>query len=88
MTEFSKKTGDFGVLSVPDLKVLALTLTLELRENGDANIRKEPLKVSLNKKKNKGVNLLTFFFLTSNSVDPVDLFPVLLHQCLISRDLC
>ncbi|KAG2232088.1 Nin one binding Zn-ribbon like-domain-containing protein [Thamnidium elegans] len=44
MIEFSKKTGDFGVLSTPDLKVLALTLTLELRENGDANVRKEPLK--------------------------------------------
>ncbi|ORE01806.1 hypothetical protein BCV72DRAFT_265584 [Rhizopus microsporus var. microsporus] len=41
--EFSKKTGDYGVLSVPDLKVLALTYTLEKRENGDANIRKEPL---------------------------------------------
>lgn len=46
MIEFSKKTGDFGVLSTPDLKVLALTLTLEMRENGDANVRKEPLKVS------------------------------------------
>ncbi|KAI9253613.1 Dopey, N-terminal-domain-containing protein [Sporodiniella umbellata] len=41
--EFSKKTGDYGVLSVPDLKVLALTHTLEKRENGDANIRLEPL---------------------------------------------
>lgn len=62
MTEFSKKTGDFGVLSVPDLKVLALTLTLELRENGDANIRKEPLKVSLNKKKKQRGKFINFFF--------------------------
>ncbi|KAI8987512.1 Nin one binding Zn-ribbon like-domain-containing protein [Mycotypha africana] len=44
MVEFSKKTGDFGVLSQPDLKVLALTHTLEKRENGDVNIRTEPLK--------------------------------------------
>jgi rRNA maturation endonuclease Nob1 len=46
VTEFSKKTGDFGVLSQPDLQVLALTYTLEKRENGDANIRQEPLTVS------------------------------------------
>lgn len=46
MIEFSKKTGDYGVLSVPDLKVLALTYTLEKRENGEINIRKEPLIVS------------------------------------------
>ncbi|KAI9487774.1 MAG: Nin one binding Zn-ribbon like-domain-containing protein [Benjaminiella poitrasii] len=44
VSEFSKKTGDYGVLSQPDLKVLALTYTLETRENGDVNIRKEPLK--------------------------------------------
>ncbi|RCI05671.1 Nin1 binding protein [Rhizopus stolonifer] len=43
VSEFSKKTGDFGVLSQPDLRVLALTYTLEKKENGDANIRKEPL---------------------------------------------
>lgn len=46
VTEFSKKTGDYGVLSQPDLRVLALTYTLEKRENGDANIRTEPLTVS------------------------------------------
>ncbi|KAI8330958.1 Nin one binding Zn-ribbon like-domain-containing protein [Choanephora cucurbitarum] len=43
VTEFSKKTGDYGVLSQPDLRVLALTHTLEKKENGDVNIRKEPL---------------------------------------------
>ncbi|KAI8985937.1 Nin one binding Zn-ribbon like-domain-containing protein [Pilobolus umbonatus] len=43
VVEFSKKTGDYGVLSIPDLKVLALTYTLEKKLNGDANIRKEPL---------------------------------------------
>jgi hypothetical protein len=34
------------VLSQPDLRVLALTYTLEKRENGDINIRKEPITVS------------------------------------------
>ncbi|KAI8359990.1 Nin one binding Zn-ribbon like-domain-containing protein [Blakeslea trispora] len=43
VTEFSKKTGDYGVLSQPDLRVLALAHTLEMKENGDSNIRKEPL---------------------------------------------
>jgi RNA-binding protein NOB1 len=45
--EFSKKTGDYGVLSVPDLKVLALAYTLEVRENGHENIRTEPFKVDI-----------------------------------------
>lgn len=44
--EFSKKTGDFASLSMPDIKVMALTYTLEERTNGLDNIRSEPLRVS------------------------------------------
>lgn len=44
--EFSKKTGDFASLSMPDIKVMALTYTLEERTNGLDNIRTEPLRVS------------------------------------------
>ncbi|KAG2224974.1 hypothetical protein INT45_000095 [Circinella minor] len=43
--EFSKKTGDFASLSLPDLKVLALTYTFEARANGTDGIRKEPVKI-------------------------------------------
>ncbi|CDS09044.1 hypothetical protein LRAMOSA10404 [Lichtheimia ramosa] len=42
--EFSKKTGDFASLSMPDIKVMALTYTLEERTNGLDNIRTEPLR--------------------------------------------
>ncbi|KAF7726824.1 Nin1 binding protein [Apophysomyces ossiformis] len=42
VVEFSKKTGDYASLSIPDLKVLALTHMLEVRKNGTENIRKEP----------------------------------------------
>ncbi|KAJ8654419.1 hypothetical protein O0I10_009860 [Lichtheimia ornata] len=42
--EFSKKTGDFASLSMPDIKVMALTYTLEERTNGLDNIRSEPLR--------------------------------------------
>ncbi|KAI9499178.1 Nin one binding Zn-ribbon like-domain-containing protein [Zychaea mexicana] len=44
VVEFSKKTGDYASLSLPDLKVLALTYTLEARANGIDGIRKEPVK--------------------------------------------
>lgn len=44
--EFSKKTGDFASLSIPDIKVLALTYTLEVQANGSEHIRKEPLQVN------------------------------------------
>ncbi|KAI7875385.1 hypothetical protein K492DRAFT_104948, partial [Lichtheimia hyalospora FSU 10163] len=43
--EFSKKTGDFASLSMPDIKVMALTYTLEERANGLDNIRSEPLRI-------------------------------------------
>ncbi|EIW67794.1 hypothetical protein TREMEDRAFT_14959, partial [Tremella mesenterica DSM 1558] len=39
--EFSKKTGDYAVLSQTDLGVVALTLQYELMENGEANVRTE-----------------------------------------------
>ncbi|KAG0168069.1 Nin1 binding protein [Apophysomyces sp. BC1015] len=42
VVEFSKKTGDYASLSIPDLKVLALTHMLEVKKNGSENIRKEP----------------------------------------------
>ncbi|KAJ3109419.1 Nin1 binding protein [Phlyctochytrium planicorne] len=41
---FAKKTGDFATLSVTDLKVLALTYTLEKEQNGVAHVRREPVK--------------------------------------------
>jgi RNA-binding protein NOB1 len=40
--EFAKKTGDYASLSATDLKVIALTLTLEKEVYGAANIRTEP----------------------------------------------
>ncbi|KAI8854565.1 Nin one binding Zn-ribbon like-domain-containing protein, partial [Chytridium lagenaria] len=43
---FAKKTGDFATLSVADLKVLALTYTLEKEQNGSEHIRIEPLKMT------------------------------------------
>lgn len=45
MSAFSKKTGDYGVLSSTDLKVLALTYELECQlgvEKGE-NLRTTPL---------------------------------------------
>ncbi|OAD03087.1 hypothetical protein MUCCIDRAFT_120175, partial [Mucor lusitanicus CBS 277.49] len=60
VTEFSKKTGDYGVLSQPDLRVLALTYTLEKRENGDANILKkeEPKKEEIKEEEEKLVEAI------------------------------
>lgn len=46
MSAFSKKTGDYGVLSPTDLKVLALTYELECQlsaESGE-NLRTAPLQ--------------------------------------------
>ena len=45
MIAFAKKTGDYASLSIPDIKVIALTHSLEIQENGEEHIRKEPLKV-------------------------------------------
>lgn len=45
VVEFAKKTGDFPVLSTVDLKVIALTLTLEIEANGSQNIRQEPASI-------------------------------------------
>ncbi|KAI9310723.1 Nin one binding Zn-ribbon like-domain-containing protein [Dichotomocladium elegans] len=41
---FSKKTGDFASLSLPDLKVLALAYTLEIQKNGTEHLRTEPVR--------------------------------------------
>jgi RNA-binding protein NOB1 len=43
VTSFSKKTGDYGVLSVADIHILALTYELECELNhGDWRLHKEP----------------------------------------------
>ncbi|ORY96547.1 Nin one binding Zn-ribbon like-domain-containing protein [Syncephalastrum racemosum] len=44
VVEFSKKTGDYASLSMPDLKVLALTHMLAVRAGGADKISKEPKK--------------------------------------------
>lgn len=44
---FSKKTGDYAVLSIADIHVLALTYELECELNhGDWRLLKEPGSVS------------------------------------------
>lgn len=43
---FAKQTGDFAVLSTPDLHILALTYALEVEENGHRFVREELGKVS------------------------------------------
>lgn len=43
VSDFSKKTGDFGSLSVVDLKVIALTYQLEVANVGVEHLRKEPV---------------------------------------------
>tara|TARA_A100001015_G_C15029978_1_gene732660 strand:+ start:1008 stop:3491 length:2484 start_codon:yes stop_codon:yes gene_type:complete len=42
---FAKLTGDFGFLSLTDLKVLALTYMLERQESGDNHLRSKPKKM-------------------------------------------
>lgn len=44
--EFSRKTGDFAALSLTDLKLIALTFTLESRINGQIDMESK-LKVCL-----------------------------------------
>ena len=43
--KFSKKTGDFRGLSVPDLKVLALTYMFEKEEVGVDHLRTKPMSI-------------------------------------------
>lgn len=43
VSEFAKKTGDFGSLSAVDLKVIALTYELEKENVGTDHLRKEPV---------------------------------------------
>ncbi|KAI0565494.1 RNA-binding protein NOB1 [Gracilaria domingensis] len=40
--DFAKRTGDFSVLSLTDLKVIALTRMLEREENGDKFLKTAP----------------------------------------------
>lgn len=46
VTEFSKKTGDYSVLSKTDIRLLALAYDVEFEENGTSRIRPEPGKLS------------------------------------------
>eukprot|EP01029_Cantina_marsupialis_P007999 TRINITY_DN1919_c0_g1_i1.p1 TRINITY_DN1919_c0_g1~~TRINITY_DN1919_c0_g1_i1.p1 ORF type:complete len:259 (-),score=130.74 TRINITY_DN1919_c0_g1_i1:948-1724(-) len=50
VARFARKTGDMRNLSVPDLKVLALTYMMEHRENGMKFMRTEPKKKAITKK--------------------------------------
>lgn len=51
ITDFSRRTGDFEVLSKPDIHLLALTYELELERNGgDWRIRNDPTQKTLNGK--------------------------------------
>ena len=45
VTSFARKTGDIAVLSLADIRVLALCLTLELEENGSWRVRDTPGQV-------------------------------------------
>ncbi|KAK9452478.1 Nin one binding Zn-ribbon like-domain-containing protein [Dipodascopsis uninucleata] len=50
VSDFAKKTGDYSVLSAPDLHILALTYQLECeRNNGDWRLRKVPGQLKINK---------------------------------------
>jgi RNA-binding protein NOB1 len=40
--EFSKKTGDYAILSKVDLKLLALTYMLEVEAHGSEHLRATP----------------------------------------------
>ena len=42
MTDFSKKSGDFGSLSATDIKVLALTYMLEANTVGIDHLKETP----------------------------------------------
>ncbi|KAL0635992.1 20S-pre-rRNA D-site endonuclease nob1 [Maublancomyces gigas] len=49
VSDFAKRTGDFAVLSVTDLQLLALTYELEVEENGgDWRLRRTPGQKGIN----------------------------------------
>jgi len=48
VVEFSKKTGDYIALSVPDIKVMALAHQMEVARNGDQHLRTEPTRRQCN----------------------------------------
>ena len=45
--EFAKRSGDFAALSLTDLRIIALSYTMEVEINGGAHIRTEPSVCSL-----------------------------------------
>ncbi|KAF9410715.1 Nin1 binding protein [Podila epigama] len=51
VANFSRKTGDYAVLSATDLRVLALTYQLELEKCGPKRIRTEPLRPNVQQNK-------------------------------------
>ncbi|KAK6889920.1 20S-pre-rRNA D-site endonuclease NOB1 [Candida tropicalis] len=55
--KFSKLTGDYSVLSVNDLHIIALAYELEVLNNGESNLRKFPGEVlESQKQENQGEN--------------------------------
>lgn len=40
--DFAKRTGDYSSLSITDLKLIALTHSLEIEINGNKNLRQHP----------------------------------------------
>ncbi|TIB61063.1 hypothetical protein E3P78_02917 [Wallemia ichthyophaga] len=49
VSSFSKLTGDYSVLSGPDMGILALTYALEVKENGTVRLRDAPGKSTAKK---------------------------------------
>jgi rRNA maturation endonuclease Nob1 len=55
--DFARKSGDFANLSLTDLKVLALSYSLEVEcNNGGKYLRSEPIKKSLDKTTSSNIN--------------------------------
>jgi len=48
VVDFAKKTGDYHVLSLTDIKVIALTYEIEVAEKGDGHLRKKPERPTTN----------------------------------------
>lgn len=67
VTEFSKKTGDFGILSQVDLKLIALTYQL-YKENYDEELSKQlSEKIQIESLKSDKTTLVGFFLAKDNN---------------------
>ncbi|TPX33780.1 hypothetical protein SmJEL517_g03410 [Synchytrium microbalum] len=51
VTTFSKRTGDYPVLSRTDIRLIALAWTLEKEENGMTNLKSDPQPIRVNQGK-------------------------------------